>query len=128
MTKTADQALHDHFWKVAEGLVGNVYEITPAKDVPYPFITFGEISTENTPTKVSGPLGNIQLTMHVWDAETKRANVSRLINELLKEAYRLESAYGYKASYSGTLTNRIITDATVAPPVMHGVLTVAFHV
>ena len=127
--KTAEQAIHDIFWKVLSPLVdNNIHENRPMEDVGYPFVDFEDTQTSFKGTK-SGALPKVLLNFNVWDTEDNRKNVSDICNATFSMAQSLRDAYGFKVSLRVQESEIQITqDRTVRPSLWRGRITLVFDI
>lgn len=104
-----------------------VYDgVLPPDDTPYPFIYLSDSQQNDSDTK-SQIIGTVNMTIKVWvDSPKKRGTLSKILGEI-KTYIRSISTTKSHAWAVQSLTQRILPDDSVTPPLMQGILEITFR-
>lgn len=98
----------------------------PPDGTPYPFIYLSDSQQDDSYTK-SQFMGQVNQTIKVWiDSPKKRGTLSKILSEIKSYIYGLHNTTNY-AWFVSNLTQRILPDDTVKPPLMQGILEITFR-
>lgn len=128
MNKTCEQAIFDVVFDICKGSGVGVYDYLPDLDVDYPFIDVGDVSVDFWSTK-SHLRADVSLEVSVWGLRYDRKKVSDLASFILRECFKLDSAYGYScrllASSSGV---KLVDDNSTVTPLKRAILQLNFRI
>ena len=98
----------------------------PPEGTPYPFVYLGESQQTDSPNK-SAVFGTVTQTIKVWTESTKKRGTLSKVMGLVKgycRNYRHSTNFQWNVR---DVSQTILPDSTVSPPLMMGVLDITFH-
>lgn len=107
---------------------GSVYDsVLPPDGTPYPFVYLGECRMNDVAVSKDYTGADVRLDIHVWsDEPKKRGTVSKMLFRVKRTCFSLDTTGNYSWRYDGSDEN-IFADNTTSTPLLHGVITAAFH-
>lgn len=122
MIKPPDLELYEEVMKICDQLKYACYDYLPGKETPYPFVYIGESQELPRATKTA-IFGTVQLNVHIYGLHTERGKISKMKNELLREARQLRQTDHYRWSISNNQTQpQMLQDTSTNTPLWHAVL------
>ena len=105
----------------------DVYDgFLPPKNTPYPFIYLAD-STQIDEENKSAVFGRVTQTIHVWHNSPKqRGTVSKMLLDAKSICRKLEKTNNF-SWFVRDVNQRILSDNTTKPPLLHGILSVEFY-
>ena len=114
---TVKRLIHDLGYSVHEYLPGSS---------EYPFVHLGEQFEQRNWTNKDMPTGQTQLTIHVWHTVRNRGSLTRMMNDIENEMWRLKSTSRFSLEMNNT-NKQVLTDTTTNTPLLHGIIEVDIH-
>lgn len=104
---------------------GDLYDVLPPDDTPYPFYVLGE--NQQIDKELKGAThGTVHQKIDVWHYATQRGTLS----EMMLAAKAVCRNIKHTANFSWTvrkINQRILSDNTTKTPLRHGILEVEFY-
>lgn len=122
MMKLLNQQAFDAVFKVARTTGAPVYPELPAKEVPYPFISMGEVQYAPRSSS-SALLGRVFVTLNVWGDRKQRLKVSELSEQVLYGCNFIGLETRNLVLDVGASEVRILSDNSTNNTLWHGVVT-----
>lgn len=107
---------------------GSVYDgVLPPDGTPYPFVYLGQCRMNDARASKDYVGASAYVDIHVWhDNPGRRGTVSKMLLRIKQACACVHSTGCCRWRYDGA-EQSILADNTTTTPLMHGIITAAFH-
>ncbi len=123
--KAPQQQVYDAVFLASMNLGYRTVNYLPAKDFGYPFVFVGEQSDQDYRTK-DVIYGRVQQTVHVYHSNSKRRDLTTMMNNLKTEFRKLKHTENFYVTCK-SITAQTLMDNTDTEPLLHGIIEVEFQ-
>lgn len=125
MVKPFEQDVFDSIMKQLNNIGVKVYPELPAKGVPYPFISLGEVQIIPKQTS-SALLGKVYVTVDVWGERKQHKQVSEITTKTYELANIIKLQSKKLVRQSNGASMRFLSDNSTTQQLWHGIVSLEF--